>query len=434
LDGNKSINLMDLDPLEYINEEVGDGTKEIQLAQTDKLDGTNTIVPMDLDALPSGSGQQKLGPWSSGAEVPPIIDWNGFRIRPQVTDESAFQPPNPAPKFYWPNIFNRPSKVPTPADDAIPSQQPNTAPINDTTVNQPPNPAPSKSTAAAKQSNPAPAQIATAVEKPNVQNDPGTTPPLNIGNVVTAISHQFNTFREDQKRYNDNSASELKKQKEKEYESFKALLLQEQKKTAHIISDTIECGSVPGESLSSSRMPCSDHISNSASSGTGSRRKIIHTKEQVPLKNDPRRSFFLEAIRTHIKHLLGMKKDQIYDAELFDRFAPLTDEELQKYNDRDIGFPPIKANDLRIDFSKTITIPFNIEAADVVVEDFLEAAKCSLYMYYGEQFPDDFLEWDVILQAVQSHLQYIYGIYKEFRSDDPALAALERLKKTSHAS
>ncbi|KAF8982540.1 hypothetical protein BDQ17DRAFT_1336832 [Cyathus striatus] len=73
LDGNKSINLMDLDPLEYINEEVGDGTKEIQSAQTDKLDGTNTIVPMDLDALPSGSGQQKLGSHSLFRAWPFVI-------------------------------------------------------------------------------------------------------------------------------------------------------------------------------------------------------------------------------------------------------------------------------------------------------------------------------------------------------------------------
>ncbi|KAF8988822.1 hypothetical protein BDQ17DRAFT_1334410 [Cyathus striatus] len=209
----------------------------------------------------------------------------------------------------------------------------------------------------------------------------------------------------DQRSFIESSSRELKRQREKEYTDLQKMILQEQQRTANIVSDTV---------LQQITSPVGT---------TG------HSPEL------PRRAPYPpEAVQAHIKFLFGMTKDQQYDSGLIAQFPPLSESELKKFTDHDLTFPEITAQNFRIDFSRKLTIPFNIEASDVAVDDFIDNAKRGVYKYEGENFPDSFLERDVVLLAVQQHLQYISGQYAELRSEDPQTAAYERMTKSARAS
>ncbi|KAF8995250.1 hypothetical protein BDQ17DRAFT_1430509 [Cyathus striatus] len=306
------------------------------------------------------------------------------------------------------------------------------------------------------------ASLPNPATPPNIPRSAGEGPDIN--NLFAAMGHHFNTFRQDQRSFIESSSRELKRQREKEYADLQKMILQEQQRTANIVSDTVlherqlhnnrleealrkqaehyenvlkstieQITSPAGMTGHSPELPCRapyPPVSHTSSN----HRRVIHKKGTVPFKDDPRRNFFLEAVRAHIKFLFGMTKDQKYDSGLIARFPPLSESELKKFTDHDFTFPEIMAQNFRIDFSRKLTIPFNVEASDVAVDDFIDNAKHGVYKYEGENFPDSFLERDVVLLAVQQHLQYISGQYAELRSEDPQTAAYEWMTKSARAS
>ncbi|KAF8977734.1 hypothetical protein BDQ17DRAFT_1339084 [Cyathus striatus] len=242
------------------------------------------------------------------------------------------------------------------------------------------------------------ASLPNPATPPNIPRGAGEGPDIN--NLFAAMGHHFNTFRQDQRSFIESSSRELKRQREKE-----------SNREQPILSPIQYCNKSPHQRV----------------------RQVIHPNylAELPIHL---LTYFQEAVQAHIKFLFGMTKDLKYDSGLIARFPPLSESELKKFTDHDLTFPEITAQNFRIDFSRKLTIPFNVEASDVAVDDFIDNAKHGVYKYEGENFPDSFLERDVVLLAVQQHLQYISGQYAELRSEDPQTAAYEWMTKSARAS
>jgi hypothetical protein len=75
----------------------------------------------------------------------------------------------------------------------------------------------------------------------------------------------------------------------------------------------------------------------------------------------------------------------------------------------------ITVEHFRYDFSQPAQHPFNQAAQDVYVEDFLQVVKEQGW-YSTQVIPNEFLEYNVVLEALSSHLKHVYATYREVKS------------------
>lgn len=78
-------------------------------------------------------------------------------------------------------------------------------------------------------------------------------------------------------------------------------------------------------------------------------------------------------------------------------------------------YPTITADQFRLDLSRSLDHPFNREAQDVFVEDFLEAIN-ERGWYSVQAIPAEFLKEYIVLEVLNSHLKHVYAMYREVRS------------------
>ena len=75
----------------------------------------------------------------------------------------------------------------------------------------------------------------------------------------------------------------------------------------------------------------------------------------------------------------------------------------------------ITAEHFRYDFSQPAQHPFNQEAQNVYVEDFLQVVEEQGW-YSTQVIPKEFLDERVILEGLSSHLKHAYATYREVKS------------------
>jgi hypothetical protein len=93
-----------------------------------------------------------------------------------------------------------------------------------------------------------------------------------------------------------------------------------------------------------------------------------------------------------------------------------TEEELEAYNNRDEGcISPLAGNGpLQFDWNSNDQHPFNQEALDILVEDFLRVVKSGWYHDKKQdlQIPKDLLDREYVFEAATQHFTYVKNSYK----------------------
>lgn len=116
------------------------------------------------------------------------------------------------------------------------------------------------------------------------------------------------------------------------------------------------------------------------------------------------------SLRTHLhEHVLKVKA---YDRQLLTKFPPLTEEELNEYDENVPGCIVITAANFRIDPSRELDIGFNQEAVHVAAADFLKRVKVDKW-YQPDRFPPDLLCLDELVPIVRQHFKYIWRVCKQ---------------------
>jgi hypothetical protein len=114
------------------------------------------------------------------------------------------------------------------------------------------------------------------------------------------------------------------------------------------------------------------------------------------------------------KHFLFMM--QIKSLNELNKVVLPTEEELEAYNNRDEGcISPLAGNGpLQFDWNSNDQHPFNQEALDILVEDFLRVVKSGWYHDKKQdlQIPKDLLDREYVFEAATQHFTYVKNSYK----------------------
>lgn len=131
-----------------------------------------------------------------------------------------------------------------------------------------------------------------------------------------------------------------------------------------------------------------------------------------------------------MKNLLGIKN---LDESLL-QFGPLSRAEEKTFYD---GFdhssrPKITAENFRFNLSEASSDPFNREAQNIFVEDFIQAVNKGLYS--DLKIPSEFLVDRVVRATLISHMKHVYSMYHEARSKKAKELRTERVRRAGKAS
>ena len=103
------------------------------------------------------------------------------------------------------------------------------------------------------------------------------------------------------------------------------------------------------------------------------------------------------------------------------KFAPLTPEEQEAYEDKDFRrLAPglvITPENFQLDMTLARTSKFNVEAQDVFVEDFQQKVRAKKW-YAEEDIPESFLEYEIVYFAIHEHLHHVFAMYREADQED----------------
>jgi len=132
------------------------------------------------------------------------------------------------------------------------------------------------------------------------------------------------------------------------------------------------------------------------------------------------------AIRTHMKSLLrikGLSSDQLRHLP-----PPLTDEEVERFDNNDDSAIICTPKNFRIDFSRSWkTFDFNQASRDVFITHFLKCARDCLYD--ADDLPPEYLTKDKVGIALDAHVDYIRRTIKKL--DNPPTRAERKTQAQS---
>jgi hypothetical protein len=131
-------------------------------------------------------------------------------------------------------------------------------------------------------------------------------------------------------------------------------------------------------------------------------------------------------VRDHLKRLLKIKT---LDESLL-RVVPLTDQELLDYNTRTLNCIQITPENFRLDMSRALGCPFNVEAIEVFTMDFLEKIQKDGW-YRSYSIPAECLTVKEVSETIHQHLKHVFKIYKQLNMESQPQAHKLRLTKAS---
>ncbi|KAM6491156.1 hypothetical protein JOM56_013395, partial [Amanita muscaria] len=103
------------------------------------------------------------------------------------------------------------------------------------------------------------------------------------------------------------------------------------------------------------------------------------------------------------------------------RFQPLTEAEMVAFQDdvpHNVPRLVLSADNFQLDMSQPVTSIFNTEAQDIFIEDFLQAVQVRRW-YSEQEIPEQLLTYEVVMNALATHLKHVWRIYKEESSRNP---------------
>jgi hypothetical protein len=142
----------------------------------------------------------------------------------------------------------------------------------------------------------------------------------------------------------------------------------------------------------------------------------------------PLANAYQSALQDHLKRLLKIKA---LDESLL-RFV-LTDQELHDYNIRALGCVKITAENFQLDMSKSLSIPFNLEAIEVFTLDFLEKVKTHRW-YKAYSIPVKYLTINEVSDAIHQHLRHVFSVHKQHSQPNMAENRQEHKKHLGKAN
>lgn len=119
------------------------------------------------------------------------------------------------------------------------------------------------------------------------------------------------------------------------------------------------------------------------------------------------------------------------------KVKPLTDEEYDAFHAQRLDAPKLNRQSFRFDFTIKPTDGFNKQAVHVATRLFRQAVQDGEYnrtLRNGALLPNAFLEPAALQAMVESHVDYLFRMYEEARSDDSdetRVACLERTNRNS---
>lgn len=119
--------------------------------------------------------------------------------------------------------------------------------------------------------------------------------------------------------------------------------------------------------------------------------------------------------------------------ESLKKFVPLTEEEMARYTRRDLGCIVITPTDLRFDMSRKAAHPFNVEALEVLAADFICKVKNEGW-YSDPEIPAEFLLAKNVKDALQMHIKYVFGIWRDVTAPDTPEKREKKLGDLERAS
>lgn len=112
---------------------------------------------------------------------------------------------------------------------------------------------------------------------------------------------------------------------------------------------------------------------------------------------------------------------------------PLTQDELEAYEESEVDCVSITADSFRMDFSLPHTHPFNVEAIEVFAEHFIECVAQDGW-YRDAAIPPDFLEPTIVMGALQKHLKYVFQVYRELNAPECEAKTQKSIQRRTRAT